>query len=254
MGFNWVTFFAQIVNLFVLVWLLKRFLYHPILLAIEKRQAYIEDKVKKADEAAESAEKQEATLHKKIAQWERDKQKRLDKLDEELEIYREKQTEIIQDQIERLRERAQDALNRENASLRLEIRDMMAQNFAHLSRQILKDLSGLAPVEQTIALFQAKIKKLNKTELKNIQETLKKKKTIHIISSDTLPPSSVKALETFLKKEFGSSDIVYSVQPDLILGIEAVIGETVLEWNLKTYLDTFEGNLKAALAGLIIKE
>ena len=38
MGFDLVTFVAQIVNLFVLVWLLKRFLYRPILEVIEKRQ------------------------------------------------------------------------------------------------------------------------------------------------------------------------------------------------------------------------
>ena len=254
MGFNWVTFFAQIANLFVLVWLLKRFLYRPILSVIEKRQAYIEDKVKKADEAAASAQKQEAALHKKMLQWEKDKQKRLDSLDEELMTYREKQTELIHDQIEQMRNRSQEALNRETASLRLEIRDMMAQNFVHLSRQVLKDLSGLSPIEQAITLFQEKIKKLTKTELKNIQETLKKKKAIDIVSSGPLSDKVQKELNTFFKKQFGLSEITYSIQPDLILGIEAVIGETVLEWNLKTYLDTFEGNLNAALAGLIIKE
>ena len=254
MGFNWVTFFAQIVNLFALVWLLKRFLYRPILSAIEKRQAYIEDKVKKADEAAVSAQKQEIALHKKMAQWDKDKQKRLDSLDDELTAYREKQTELIHDQIEQMRIRSQEALNRETASLRLEIRDMMAQNFVHLSRQILKDLSGLSPIEQAITLFQEKIRKLSKTELKNIQETLKKKKVIDIVSSGPLSDKVQRELNSFLKKQFGSSEITYSVQPDLILGIEAVIGETVLEWNLKTYLDTFEGNLNAALAGLIIKE
>ena len=254
MGFHWVTFFAQIVNLFVLVWLLKRFLYRPILSAIEKRQAYIEDKVRKADEAAKSAELQEAALHKKIAQWEKDKQKRLDALDEELVTYREKQTEGIQNQTEKMRERAQDALNRESASLRLEIRDIMAQNFVHLSRQVLKDLSGLSPIEQTITLFKEKIKKLTKTEIKNIQETLKKKKVINITASSPLSDKIQKDLNSFLRKQFGSSDVIYSVQSNLILGIEAIIGETVLEWNLKTYLDTFEGNLNAALAGLIIKE
>ena len=51
MGFSWTTFLAQIVNLFVLVWLLKRFLYQPIVDTIAKRQRYIEDKVKKAADA-----------------------------------------------------------------------------------------------------------------------------------------------------------------------------------------------------------
>ena len=50
MGINWVVFFAQIVNLFVLVWLLKKFLYRPIINAVEKRQAEIICKVNKAKE------------------------------------------------------------------------------------------------------------------------------------------------------------------------------------------------------------
>ena len=45
MGIDWVTFFAQIVNLIVLVLLLKKFLYRPILNAVDKRQAEILNRV-----------------------------------------------------------------------------------------------------------------------------------------------------------------------------------------------------------------
>ena len=85
MGFNWLTFFAQIVNLFVLVWLLKRFLYGPIVAVIEKRQSYIEDKVKMAEEAAQKAEKQQAHLQRLSDRWQAEKQNRLNELYQELE-------------------------------------------------------------------------------------------------------------------------------------------------------------------------
>ena len=254
MGFSWVTFFAQIINLFLLVWLLKKFLYHPILTAIEKRQAYIEDKVKKADEAVKSAQKQEAKLQKQAQVWEKEKQKRLDEVDFELESYRRRQMEQIDRQAADLRQKMQDSLNRESASLQVEIRDMMAGNFLNLSQKVLKDISGLSPMEQAISLFQQKIKALTKTEIKALSDVLKKKKQIIVSSSATLMEKEKKHLSLFLKERFGVSDILFQVQPDLILGIEAVIGETVLEWNLKSYLDSFEGNLNAALAGLVVKE
>ena len=44
-------------------------------------------------------------------------------------------------------------LNRETTALSLEIRDMIAHNFLDLSRKVLADLSGLAPIEQAINLF-----------------------------------------------------------------------------------------------------
>jgi len=254
MGFSWVTFFAQIINLFLLVWLLKRFLYRPILSAIEKRQAYIEDKVKKADAAVKSAQKQEEKLTKQVRLWEKEKQKRLDELDTELETYRRDGHLAIEREATDLRQKMQDALNRESASLQLEIRDMMAKNFLNLSQKVLSDLSRLSPMEQALALFRQKVSDLTKSELKSIRDVLKKKKQMIVSTSSELPAKEQKKLSQFLTEQFGDADISYRLQPDLILGVEALIGETVLEWNLKSYLDHFEGNLNAALAGLIVKE
>ena len=39
MTLSWPTFILEIVNFLVLVWILKRFLYQPILQAIEERKA-----------------------------------------------------------------------------------------------------------------------------------------------------------------------------------------------------------------------
>ena len=41
MDIDKITFVAQIVNLIVLIWLLKRFLYKPIIQAVDKRQSAI---------------------------------------------------------------------------------------------------------------------------------------------------------------------------------------------------------------------
>ena len=254
MGFSWVTFFAQIINLFLLVWLLKKYLYHPILSAIEKRQAYIEDKVKKADEAVKSAQKQEEKLNKQVRLWEQEKQKRMDALDTELDTYRHEKRAAIEREAHDLRQKMQDALNRESASMQLEIRDMMAENFLSLSQKVLSDLSRLSPIEQAVALFRQKVSDLTKAEIKSIRDILKKKKQILISSSAELTGKEQKNLSLFLTENFGDTDIIYRVDTDLILGIEATIGETILEWNLKSYLDNFEGNLNAALSGLIVKE
>ena len=254
MGFSWVTFFAQIINLFLLVWLLKKFLYRPILAVIEKRQAYIEDKVRKADEAMKAAQKQEEKLNRAVRQWAAEKQKRLDALDAELDAYRRDHHQAIEREAKDMRQKMQDSLNRESASMQLEIRDMMAGNFVNLSQKVLTDLSRLAPMEQAVALFRQKVTGLGKTEIKAIREVLKKKKEVSISSSAELTAKEQKNLSQFLKDTFGECNISYHVDRALILGVEATIGETVLEWNLKSYLDHFEGNLNAALAGLIVKE
>lgn len=254
MGFHWVTFLAQILNLFVLVWLLKRFLYRPIIDVIAKRQAYIEDKVKNAEKAALAAQKQQDTLTKQAEQWQADRQKRLDAVYREAEALKQEQTEQIRQEATHLRQKMQDDLNREALAKELEIRNIMIQNFMDLSRQILTDFSGIGPMAQGIELFKQKVKSLPKSTLNTIKTNLKKEGSVTVTASEKLTPAEQQNLTAFLTETLGNTTLKFAVQNDLILGLEVTIGETVLEWNLKSYLDLFENNLNTALAGLIVKE
>ena len=47
---DWFTVIAQVINFLILVWLLKRFLYRPILNAIDAREKRIAAKIADADE------------------------------------------------------------------------------------------------------------------------------------------------------------------------------------------------------------
>lgn len=55
-GFEWTLFFAQIVNFLIIFWLLKKFLYKPVLKLLEERRTKIEDGLKNADKAAKLLE------------------------------------------------------------------------------------------------------------------------------------------------------------------------------------------------------
>ena len=48
MGIDTFTLVAQIINLVILIWLLKRFLYTPILKAVDARQAKIAERLNTA--------------------------------------------------------------------------------------------------------------------------------------------------------------------------------------------------------------
>lgn len=55
MSIDWITVVAQIVNFLVLVWLLKRFLYRPILDGIDAREAEIARRMAQANETQKEA-------------------------------------------------------------------------------------------------------------------------------------------------------------------------------------------------------
>jgi F-type H+-transporting ATPase subunit b len=67
MSIDWITVAAQIVNFLVLVWLLKRFLYRPILDGIDAREAEIAARMGEAAAIRQTAEAAEARYRAKAA-------------------------------------------------------------------------------------------------------------------------------------------------------------------------------------------
>ena len=65
MSIDWITVAAQIANFLVLVWLLKRFLYRPILDGIDAREAEITARMQEAGQAKDKAEAIKAEYHDK---------------------------------------------------------------------------------------------------------------------------------------------------------------------------------------------
>ncbi len=76
---DWFTVVAQIVNFLVLVWLLKRFLYKPILNAIDAREKRIASQVLKAQETEEVAKKERDAYQQKNEDLEKQKEVLLSK-------------------------------------------------------------------------------------------------------------------------------------------------------------------------------
>lgn len=67
MSVDWITVLAQIVNFLVLVWLLKRYLYRPILNGIDAREAEIAERMVAATRAEEKAQATETEYIEQLA-------------------------------------------------------------------------------------------------------------------------------------------------------------------------------------------
>jgi F-type H+-transporting ATPase subunit b len=73
MAFDWTTFFLELLNFFILLWLLRRFLYRPVLGVIAARQGRIEDRLREAGTARAEAEAAREACDARQSAWEKEK-------------------------------------------------------------------------------------------------------------------------------------------------------------------------------------
>src|SRR5476649_1716532 len=67
---DWFTVAAQVVNFLVLVWLLKRFLYKPVLAAIDEREKRIATQLQDAEKKKAEAQKEQTDFEHKNREFE----------------------------------------------------------------------------------------------------------------------------------------------------------------------------------------
>lgn len=255
MGFNLTTFLAQIVNLFLLIWLLKHFLYRPVLNIIDKRRKEIEDSVKDANQQLSEAEKIKENLARQEQNFDKLRQKRLDELDRDIQQQKAQMLKELELNYRTRRQKLQDDLDRSWHTAEANIQEMIGSEFMLLSQKILTEWSNQTPTEQMLALFGKKISTLPAKKRAELQKLLAQEKSIQITTPGVLSKKQQDTLKNILSQNFvlpKNMRFHYKKRPDLVLGLEIRVGEFVLDWNLNTYLNEMNQHLKEGIAGLII--
>ncbi len=154
MSINWITVAAQIVNFLVLVWLLKRFLYRPILDGIDAREKEIAERMAEAATIRKAAEAAEADHNAKIATLRASRADTLDAARRSAEAERntllaEARKRLAAEQAEREAQRVEEARN-----YSAELHRSGAEALLSLTRKALADLAD-ETLEQRIVAHSA---------------------------------------------------------------------------------------------------
>ncbi len=95
MQIDWTTFALEIINFLVLVWILKRFLYRPVLDTLAQRRANIERTLAEAREIEARAQALREQYENRLADWEEEKARARGQLDAELAVERSRQMQVL---------------------------------------------------------------------------------------------------------------------------------------------------------------
>ncbi len=150
---DWFTVIAQVVNFLILVWLLKRFLYTPILSAIDAREQRIARELADALAKQEEAQRERDELQHKNEEFDQQREALLSAATLEAETERQRLLVQARREFEDLRTRQQEVMQNDFHNLKDEIsRRAQGEVFA-IARKTLGDLAAESLEERMVEAF-----------------------------------------------------------------------------------------------------
>lgn len=248
MSADFYTIMAQIVNFTILAWTLYKFLYKPLLVAVDKREKRIAGEIKNAEDLAAEAEKKLDALNKRYLAIDDERTQILNEAREEAEALRKQKEREIQAEMLEKRLIWQQELDREKSSVANELRQSVVNNFLEFSRKAFKQMADESLENRFISVFKSRLADLSGKDKKLLLAD-SQDAPVQITSSQELTQQTQDDLKKVLIETLDLQNpvFVFKVSPRLLCGIEFSINGNVVSWNLDDYLNTFTEKMNDAL-------
>jgi F-type H+-transporting ATPase subunit b len=141
-GLDASTFVLEIVNFVILVWILKRFLYRPVLDVIAQRRAAIESSLRDAQAARAEAQSLKERYEGRVAEWAEERRRSLDALEKEIDAERARRRADLDAALENEKRKNAAAAARREVDARLRIEIAALEQSAKFASRLLERLAS----------------------------------------------------------------------------------------------------------------
>jgi len=240
---DWFTVAAQIINFLILMWLLKRFLYKPILNAIDAREKRIADQLALANRIQAEAIEQKNEFEQKNKQFEQQHVVLLEQARTDAQTEKKKLIQQARQETSQLRNQWLDSLEKDQKSLNISIAKRIQNEVFAISRKTLSELADSELESQIIEKFIHKLQALE--DKKKIQLKSQRQSDLAIVrTAFALTQDQQKQLTQHFARLLGITNTVrFELEPDLLSGIELTSNGHKVSWNITDYLASLQQNI-----------
>ena len=248
---DWFTIGAQTLNFLLLVWLLKRFLYRPILNAIDAREKLIAKELADADAKKSEAQRERDEFQKKNEAFDQQRAALLIKATEEAKAERLRLLEAARQWADALSAQRQESLITDAHNLHEAISRLTQKEVFAIARKALADLATVSLEERMGEVFTRRLRALDDNAKAVLGEALKQNSEPALIRSTfDLPAEQRAAIQNALNETFSAEiHIRFETAPELVSGIELTARGQKTGWSIADYLATLEKEI-----GELLKE
>jgi F-type H+-transporting ATPase subunit b len=238
---NWSTFVLEIINFLILVWILKRFFYAPVLDVIARRRAGIEQTRADAKTLQDEAQELRNQYENRLAEWDREHRAAREQLAKEIEAERTQRLQTLSSELAQERERSAIVEQRRLENLRRQLEQTALTQGAQFAAQLLSLAAGPPLQEKLLELLLQQLDTLPAPQLEDLRSGAGTAPDgIRVTSACPLDTALRRRLEQALVACLGAQlPFQYQEDPELLAGVRITVGAWVLHANVKDELTGF---------------
>ena len=246
---DWFTIGAQVVNFLILLWLLKRFLYKPILKAIDAREKRIATELADADAKKAEARKERDELQRKNEEFDRQRAALLSKATEEATEERQRLLDEARRAVDAFHAKRQETLRADAHDLHQAIGRRTQQEVFAIARKALTDLATTSLEERLGEVFTRRLRELDGRVKEALAEALRTSPEPALVrSAFDLPVEQRASIQNAINKTFSAEiPVRFETAPELIGGIELTTNGQKVAWSIAEYLALLEKGVEELL-------
>jgi len=257
---QWFTVVAQILNFLVLVFLLQRFLYKPIVNAMDARQETIARRMRQAAEKEQQAEEEAATYRQKQNELDEKQDELMAEMRREVDERRETLLQQAHDDVAARQRQWRRALQRERDEFLQELRRQTSRDVYRLAERALADVADASLNAQAVRAFLRHLQDLEQDRetaaWQELQQALRQAKQPVVVQSafdlsDELRQQIEETLQTYTEHTL---ELRFETDPDLIAGVTLQAPDHLAAWHLDAYLETMAARTQDMLEAAAYEE
>ena len=235
---DWFTVVAQALNFLILVWLMKRFLYKPVLNAIDAREKRIAMELADAKSKKAEAKKDRDEFQQKNEEFDGQRAALLSKATEEAKAERARLFDEARKAADAMSAAKQESLRSEAATLNKAIYDRTQQEVFAITRKALAELASTSLEERMGEVFIRRVREMNGKAKESFGDALKTASDQPLVRSTfAMPEEQRAAIQKALCDTFSADiHVRFATSPELISGIELTTNGQKVGWSISEYL------------------
>lgn len=245
MEFNLLTFVFELINFLILVWLLKRILYKPVIQVLTKRREHIQSRLTAARSEEERLKELKAEYQSLLDEISERKKHKMAEMLAEVEQEKELRFQHIQSELEEERHKARLQLEHERDHLQAQLKAQAIQTALDFSSKFMQEILDPQLESKLLQLTLNTLEHLDESDCQQIQKELSERGEIRIETPFKANHEFSDKIIEFLQKKWGTEwEIGLHFKPELQAGMKIYLGSRLIDSSLSSYQERFAESLK----------